>query len=214
MPLCVAADLSIEISEISQSRGDSTTELDWELAWAPYDETTYQQVLQAVRPADVVLEIGAGDLRLARRLAEQARRVYALELQAHLVAAATRTPLPANLTVLVGDARELPFPGDVTVGVLLMRHCRHWALYADKLRAVGCTRLLTNARWRLDVERVDLSAPCLPFEQVTMGWYACRCGAVGFVPGPPEAWTPELETTVYEVAACPQCQRGGSEQGP
>ena len=37
----------------------------WERRWAPYDELTYQEVLAQVRPDDLVLEIGAGDLRLA-----------------------------------------------------------------------------------------------------------------------------------------------------
>lgn len=185
--------------------------LDWERLWAPYDEPTYQQVLEWIRPEDIVLELGAGDLRLARRIAALARRVYAVEIQADLVLAAQRTALPTNLTVLVGDAQDLPFPADVTLGVLLMRHCRHFALYADKLLAVGCARLITNARWRLDVELVDLAAPRLAFEQVRLGWYACRCGAVGFVPGPPEALTPELEQTIHEVQSCPQCQRVGRE---
>ncbi len=42
----------------------------WEARWAPYDEATYAAVLAAIRPDDVVLDIGAGDLRLARRMAQ------------------------------------------------------------------------------------------------------------------------------------------------
>jgi hypothetical protein len=41
----------------------------WEALWAPYDEPTYQLVLDYVRPDDVVLDIGAGDLRLTRQVA-------------------------------------------------------------------------------------------------------------------------------------------------
>ncbi len=176
---------------------------DWEEAWAPYDEMTYQAVLDHLRPEDRVLDIGAGDLRLALRMVRRTAHVHALELHAKLIP--SPLSLPANLSVVIGDARALPFPPDVTVGVLLMRHCRHFAHYVEKLQAVGCRRLLTNARWGMDVEEIDLSVPAQPFESLTMGWYGCRCGAVGFVPGAPEALTSELEARFHEVASCPQC---------
>lgn len=181
--------------------------MDWERLWAPYDEPTYQAVLAEVGKNDIVLEIGAGDLRLARRLAERARRVYAIEVQAHLIEAAQRrAPLPENLTLIVGDAREVPFPAGITAGVLLMRHCTQFRLYVEKLMAVGCRRLLTNARWRLGVEVIDLMADRIPFAAVTLGWYACLCGATGFVPGPAEHLRPALEAIVHEVIACPACR--------
>jgi hypothetical protein len=181
---------------------------DWERLWAPYDEPTYQATLAHVRPDDVVLEIGAGDLRLARRLAARARRVYALECQSALIKRAleTRSELPENLYVVCGDAQHVPFPPEVTLGVLLMRHCRHFRLYAEKLAAIGCPRLVTNARWRLDVEVVNLLSPRIPFDKVTMGWYACWCGATGFIPGPAERLTPALETSVHEIIDCPDCK--------
>ena len=54
----------------SASLGVGPDPLDpWERMWAPYDEATYAAVLAAVGPDDILLEIGAGDLRLARRLA-------------------------------------------------------------------------------------------------------------------------------------------------
>ncbi len=180
--------------------------IDWERRWAPYAEATYRAVLDAIRPDDVVLDIGAGDLRLARRMAALARKVYAIELDPEIAAAAP-TPLPRNLELTLGDARTLPFPEGVTLGVLLMRHCRHFDGYAHKLRAIGCTRLMTNARWCMDVECVNLQAKALPFEGVRMGWYACRCGAVGFVPGPPEELTETVEAHVHEVTGCPECAR-------
>jgi hypothetical protein len=43
-----------------------------------------------------------------------------------------------------------------------------------------------------------------------MGWYACRCGATGFITGPAEALTPQLESAVQEVVDCPAC----TEQRP
>lgn len=184
----------------------------WESLWAPYDEPTYQDVLSNVRPDDVVLDIGAGDLRLARRLAKRARLVYAIEVQEALIAPALTgmDPVPDNLRVICGDARHLPFPEGITLGVLLMRHCSHFRLYAEKLVAVGCRRLITNARWRLGVEVVDLLAPRIPFDNLAMGWYACWCGATGFLPGPAEQLTPELETTIHEVVNCPACRPMGN----
>ena len=64
---------------------------------------------------------------------DRARVVYAIEQHAHLTAG---PPLPDNLIVIIGDARALPFP-PVDVAVLLMRHCRHFALYRRKLAATG-----------------------------------------------------------------------------
>ncbi len=179
----------------------------WELMWAPYDRPTYQSVLDRIHPDDVVLEIGAGDLRLARQIARIARRVYAIEIQQNVLdrGLTDRAALPANLTVFPGDARPLPFPRGVSVGVLLMRHCTHFTLYAEKLKSIGCQRLITNSRWRLGVEVVDLLASRKPFDKVRMGWYACWCGAVGFVPGPAESYSAEMDQIVHEVSFCPRC---------
>ncbi len=182
---------------------------DWEALWAPYDESTYQQALSWLDPEDVVLDIGAGDLRLARRMAALCRKVYAIELRKDVLdKALAQGPLPANVVVLHGNALELPFPSDVTVGVLLMRHCRHTGVYIRKLHALGARGLITNARWHMDVEFINFSVPRLPFELVKMGWYACWCGQVGFIPGPPDALTETLELTVHEVAYCPACYHG------
>lgn len=184
------------------------TEQDWEACWAPYDPATYQAVLACIHPEDHVLEIGAGDFRLARQIAAVARQVTGIEIQAPLVARAlytqARRPLP-NLTLLQGDARSLPFPYGITTGVLLMRHCTHFRFYAEKLKRLGCTRLVTNARWRMGVEEVDLFAPRQDYLSIRIGWYACFCGKTGFITGPLENLTPELETLVHEVAACPAC---------
>jgi hypothetical protein len=191
-------------------RTNGMNEAAWERLWAPYDQPTYQAALDAIAPGDVVLEIGAGDLRLARQMALIARQVYAIEIQARLVNRATASSeerLPGNLTVMRGDARRLPFPTGITTGVLLMRHCTHFRLYADKLRAAGCHRLVTNARWRMGVEVISLQGPRVPFEKVILGWYACDCGSVGFKPGPAGQLTPELEATIHEVADCPNCRK-------
>jgi SAM-dependent methyltransferase len=172
---------------------------DWEGWWSPYDEASYQAVLDKVTLDDVVLDIGAGDLRLALRLAGRARRVYAVEVNPHVVGPALAEighALPRNLMVICGNVLDVPVPADVTVGVLLMRHCRHFRQIVDRLRAVGCQRLVTNARWGMSIEVVDL-ATGRPFDQV-MGWYACKCGAVGLA-GEPD------DDQVTEVEHCPKC---------
>ena len=176
----------------------------WEARWAPYDDATYAAVLTVVGPQDVVLDIGAGDLRLARRLASVVRQVIAWELQPDLLARAPR-PLPANLTPVVADARTEPVPAGVTVAVLLMRHCQHYALYVRKLRAAGCHRLITNARWRMGVEVVEL---CLgvPFASVETGWYACRrCGAIGLAGQDVSRVNQATLNQVTDVEGCPSC---------
>ncbi len=177
----------------------------WERLWAPYDEPTYQAVLAHIRPEDAALEIGAGDLRLAYRLAERARIVYAIEINRALASLAPFWPPPNNLRLIWADAYHCPFPEGITVGVLLMRHCRHFAKIADKLREIGCRRLITNARWRLGVEFINLQASRLNYASVSMGWYACWCGATGFVPGEPAELTPEREARIFEVEGCPAC---------
>lgn len=179
----------------------------WEAIFALYDPFTYQAVLERIGSDDVILDIGAGDLRLDRQMARIVRKVYAVEVNARVLdqAGASRDPLPAKLIPICADARALEFPPDVTAGVLLIRHCTCFRLYAEKLRKAGAQRLITNARWRMGVEVVDLLAEGKPFAGASMGWYACLCGAVGFKQGPVEHWTFETDKIVHEVSSCPQC---------
>lgn len=183
----------------------------WESRWAPYDDATYAAVLAAIGPDDVALEIGAGDLRLARRMAGQARQVIAWELQPELLAVAedvkreTWQKYAPALTVVCTDARSEPVPPGVTVAVLLMRHCTHYALYVEKLRAAGCQRLVTNARWGMGVEVIDLG-PGAPFRSVEAGWYACRrCGVVGWTGEDAAAVNQTSVDRVTDVEGCPSC---------
>lgn len=178
----------------------------WENMWAPYDEETYAQALAYIPCGAAVLDIGAGDLRLARRIAERARIVYAIEQQFGLIAGESRPP---NLAVICGDARDLPFPVKIDTAVLLMRHCRHFALYRAKLEAAGCERLITNARWGMGVECINLTAPVRQYDQMKIGWYACRCGATGFRSGPPEQLSEFLVEYIHEVDNCPECINHG-----
>lgn len=181
---------------------------DWEGWYSPYDAKTYAAVFEQIGAEDVVLDIGAGDLRLALRLAERARRVYAVEVNPQVVGTALSTvgfDLPRHLHVICANARDVDFPPGITVAVLLMRHCRHFGQYVERLEAVGCRRLLTNARWKHGVESVDLRTPPLPLEALEEGWYACRCGAVGYVGSGDDREDPPLE-----VASCPRCRSRAS----
>jgi SAM-dependent methyltransferase len=183
------------------SRSDAA----WEAMYAPYDQPTYQAVLDQLRPSDVILDIGAGDLRLARKMARTARAVYALEINRQVLLQAD--PLPDNVIPIQADARAFEFPTDVTVGVLLMRHCTHFRLYLEKLRMAGARRLITNARWHMSVETIELETEPVPFNNISMGWYACRCGGVGFKIGPVEQWASEMDRITQEVIDCPGCRQ-------
>lgn len=181
----------------------------WEAMHAPYDQPTYQAVLDLLAPEDIVLDIGAGDLRLARQMAQIVRKVYAVEINAEVLdqAYASSDPLPGSLIPILADARSFDYPTDITVGVLLMRHCTRFSLYFEKLQEAGARRLITNARWHMGVEAVDLLAERISFGELQMGWYACRCGATGFKAGPAEQWSAEMDRVVHEVADCPQCTK-------
>lgn len=178
--------------------------VDWEALWAPYDEGTYQAALDLLQPDDVVVDIGAGDLRFARRAALRVRKVIAVERDRGVLMTRSAAEEPANLTVVCGDALTLPIPEGITAAVLLMRHCRHFREHLQRLRAAGCRRLITNARWGMDVECVPLD-PQPPYWSAPSGWYACACGAVGFkTPAGGEVPAAALDSTV-SVEDCPAC---------
>ena len=191
---------------ISSSLVANELMVDWERLWSPYDEHTYQQALSAICPSDVVLDIGAGDFRLAKRIADKAQLVYGIEIQIELF---PKEAMRENLILVHADAQTWPFPDDITIGVLLMRHCRHFRHYAEKLKSCGAQRLITNARWGMGVELVDLCKLREPYAAIELGWYACWCGSVGFKPGPAEMITPSIDRTIHEVIDCPACQSTG-----
>ncbi|SRR6266496_3009737 len=183
----------------------------WEAIFAPCDQPTYQTVLNLLRPEDIVLDIGAGDLRLSRQMAGLVRTVYAVEVNESVLGQGLSLPdpLPDNLIAIQADARTLAFPTGITVGVLLMRHCTHFRLYAEKLRFAGAERVITNARWHMSVEEVNLQAARTAFHDVAMGWYACLCGATGFKIGTvgAEDWSKEMDQVIHEVTNCPLCKQ-------
>jgi hypothetical protein len=180
---------------------------DWEAAFAPYGDETYQFVVERITPQDVVLDIGAGDLRLARRLATFAQHVYAVEKNAAVLPQPDQLSWPDRLSIIHEDALTWKYPADVTVAVLLMRHCtrEHFSQIVQRLTTeTQCQRLLTNARWKMNVEEVQIRSG-EAYDPDRVGWYACRCGAVGFTPGDPQTITARLLADVSEVVSCPAC---------
>ncbi|MGQ9547784.1 MAG: rRNA adenine N-6-methyltransferase family protein [Roseiflexus sp.] len=181
--------------------------IDWESMWAPYDDETYQYVLAQVSADDVVVDIGAGDLRPARQLAPMVRRVYAVERDRELVSRVLPSlKLCHNLVVVNADALFWQLPEDITLAVLLMRHCTrdHFATCARRLKQAGCRRLVTNARWKMGVEVIDLAhnRRCDPDRA---GWYACHCGAVGFTAPDFASITEHAVNDIADVVLCPEC---------
>jgi hypothetical protein len=88
-----------------------------------------------------------------------------------------------------------------------MRHCtrEHFARYVQRIiTETQCQRLLTNARWKMNVEEVQIRSG-KQYDPDRIGWYACRCGAIGFTPGDPQAITTQLLADVNEVVNCPAC---------
>ncbi len=204
----IAPQFQGDVAAFAARRGLSP----WEVWYAPYDPAVYAFVLERLQPEDVVLDIGAGDFRLALAAARRVRKVYAVEVHPTLVANFLHrmgAALPSNLQVVCANALEFPFPSDVTAGILLVRHSEHFADFFSRLRAVGAQRLFTNARWHMGVELVDLQAPRMSLDAAPPGWYACACGAVGFKE--PASWDDPYTETVHEVATCPRC-RASKEQ--
>lgn len=90
------------------------------------DVEFYPFVLENLDPDDVVLDLGAGDLRLDILMAERVKKVYAVEVNPILVGRALQIigyDLPRNLIVICANLFDIEIPKDATVAVILMRHC-------------------------------------------------------------------------------------------
>lgn len=175
----------------------------WDSLWAPYDHQTYREALGFIEGGSVVLDIGAGDLRFARMLADLGCTVIAVENQVQIVERSRETL--DGIQVVIADARQWPFPSQIDAAVLLMRHCEDFGLYVQKLRASGCPLLVTNARWGMGVEAVPLS-PAAVYDPARPGWSACvRCGAVEFIFTEAAYDRPAIDTEFINVEGCSQC---------
>ncbi|MCR4427824.1 MAG: rRNA adenine methyltransferase [Caldiserica bacterium] len=176
---------------------------DWEPCYHPSSEEVIEKVLNFISPSDIVLDIGGGNLSFSLRIAQKAKRVFSLEVNPLLVSQGLREigfKIPRNLHVICANALDFPFPQGISVAVLIMRHCQHFSFYFSELEKIRCRFLITNSRLKTDVERIDLQAPRVPFSRFPGGWYACRCGGVGFKEGGnPDQFEP------VEVNDCPHC---------
>lgn len=168
---------------------------------SPFDEATHTAVIHHIQHDDIVLDINAGDLSLARRMTNTAQHVYVWEHQAEIV----ETEIE-NLTICYPDSQFDSFPSDITVAVLLSRYCQHFARYAKKLRTVGCRYLITNARWGSGLEVINLQTYRQLYSAIPVGWFACWCGNAGFKADSAEQLMKVRETAVHEVIFCPNCR--------
>ncbi|MBU0778125.1 hypothetical protein KKF82_07690 [Patescibacteria group bacterium] len=99
----------------------------WEIFFM-LEEDNYEDCLSKLSPDDVVFDVGAGDMRFDLMVAGMCKKVYAVEINPGLVSSALRIigwDMPANLTVICGNAFEMELPGDVTVVTCLMIHRQH-----------------------------------------------------------------------------------------
>jgi hypothetical protein len=180
--------------------------VDWAGTWALYDEGTYQAALDYLEPGSFILDIGAGNLHLAGRALAKGCRVIAVEFQLAVIRQAPPDVLShERLHVVAADARDYPFPPGLDAALLLMRYCEDFALYVRKLRACGCPKLITNARWRMGVECIPLRVG-EAFQADRVGWYACvRCGKTTFITGRVDQLTLGIELDYVNVEGCPHC---------
>ena len=81
-------------------------------------EREFRQVYPFLDLHTVVLEVGAGDCALSRRLAGDAERVYALDVSEDAMG---RLGGPPNLVRVAHDGVRIPVPAD-TVDVAFSRH--------------------------------------------------------------------------------------------
>lgn len=177
--------------------------LDWEPCYHPSNEEVIEKILKTISPSDIVLDIGAGNLSFSLRIAQKAKKVLAIEVNPLIVSKGLEEigfKIPRNLFVICANALDFPFPKGVSVAILMMRHCQHFSRYFSKLEEIDCRFLITNARFKTEFERIDLRAPRIPFSQFPGGWFACRCGGVGFKDGGNPG-----EHTPVEVNGCPNC---------
>ena len=79
------------------------------------DENVFNKIIDAAELSDkdIVLEIGSGDGRLTKRVAGLVKKVYAMELDIHLLDASKVFLRDfKNIEFICGDALELEFPKD------------------------------------------------------------------------------------------------------
>jgi hypothetical protein len=91
--------------------------------WVPHREE-YHEVLDFLRPDDVLCDMGAGDARMAWLASRRCRKVYAVEISPLVLKGAFRLirwEIPPNLVLVLADWNVFPVPADVTVVSCLVR---------------------------------------------------------------------------------------------
>ena len=86
------------------------TDAEWEAMFAPYDDQTYSDALAFLKPNDIVLDIGAGDLRFANQAAARVEYIFAIEQRAELL----QNRVAPNIEVIHADARRVEFPKNIS----------------------------------------------------------------------------------------------------
>ncbi len=95
-----------------------------ELFFVP-ESWLYDKILDQLTEDDVVVDMGAGDLRLSLLMAEKVQKVYAVEINHEIISYALDEigyDLPINLDVIVANMMEYEIPSDVTTIVLLVKN--------------------------------------------------------------------------------------------
>jgi len=85
----------------------------------------YDDVLELLKPDDVVFDVGAGDLRFALLASQKVKKVYAVEVNPTILGKALTVigfDLPSNVIPICADAWKIELPRDVTVITCLMIH--------------------------------------------------------------------------------------------
>jgi len=83
----------------------------------------YEEALSTLRRKDVLMDMGAGDLRFALMASEKCKKVYAVEMNPETISRALGVigyALPRNLVVICADWRYVPVWRDVTIIINLV----------------------------------------------------------------------------------------------
>jgi ubiquinone/menaquinone biosynthesis C-methylase UbiE len=99
-------------------------------AWQKPDEVIR---LLGIGPQDVVADIGAGDGYFARRFAQHARKVYAVDIDARALEAAAKGA-PANLVTIVATPTDPKLPAGEVHLVFFCNTLHHISRRPDYLR--------------------------------------------------------------------------------
>jgi len=102
-------------------------------------EENYKEAFKKLRDNDVLMDMGAGDLRFALRASALCKKVYAVEMNTKTLTRALNIigyGIPRNLIVICADWRDVKIPEDVTVIMCLCNGADLEKRWLDNKRAV------------------------------------------------------------------------------